>query len=122
MIAAKDLRIGNYLHTNLNDTGIVAIDINHLKHIAEGNFYSYKPIPLTAAILEAAGFEPTTIEHASINRLKIYISEINSWYHITSESGICEIYTKNIKQLHHLQNLYYALTGEELTINLESVK
>ena len=79
----------------------------------------YEPIPLTPEILEKAGFEltnPLNIENAN-TYFKEGLNEFISYH----GEGIC-IYesTKKrvIKYLHQLQNLYYALTGEELEISL----
>ena len=71
-----------------------------------------EPIPLTTEVLEMCGFED-----------KEYTMELNgltfSWGSRVVATGLrsswsCDQYP-HIKYLHQLQNLYFALTGEELT-------
>ncbi len=44
---------------------------------------------------------------------KLWSFEIGS-----TNSGFCSYRTDKIQNIHQLQNLYFALTGEELTIKL----
>jgi len=123
---ARELRIGNYI--GIIHAGIeIKIIAEHIKFIAEGDT-SYKPIPLTEEWLLKFGFE---INHGTPNNsnaiytdfeyrtkdFRIYLDQhpkdcslhynaINDWYPEISE----------FKFVHQLQNLYFALTGEELTI------
>lgn len=75
-----------------------------------------KGIPLTSEILEKSGF--VNIEKGGwLSRMPNGIVK----YRITGtfyEVMIGEIIFSHIKHLHQLQNLYFALTGEELKIEL----
>lgn len=118
MIKANELRIGNWILPEHNLDG----DFHLVTGIGEGSVNGYiqdwySPIPLTPEILEKCGFEATNgIE------IKNYI-----WLVIHCDSGEANIYNiyKNetlqlrieCKYLHQLQNLYFALTGEELVFN-----
>lgn len=122
---AKDLRIGNWV---LENGSFHQIEIN--------DFYNpqlFKPIELTEEILLKCGF--------SFDRKKNYfyisfndISQFIEIYECADDSGNLfvayltndDIETENsnpifllyINNLHQLQNLYFALTNEELEINL----
>lgn len=121
---SNELRIGNYikwLHEEsesivvVNSATINTIDYGN-KHPEAEDFARglwYTPIPLTSEILEKCGFELRD------GYLKNY-----PLYSITSQNGKEQIQITDymslpqIKYLHQLQNLYFALTGKELIINL----
>lgn len=119
----KDLRVGNYLQRV--DGSIVSVkrlikdDDDILVNETHGLFtlgYTALPIPLTEEILLNCGAKLHGIEYiikASALPIKIRIS-----YGI----AYCEfgnVYLGDrIKFLHELQNLYHALTGQELKIEL----
>ncbi len=79
-----------------------------------------KPIPLTPEILEKSGFVFYNNPNNTPSRI----------YKKDSDFRLCKFYNQNhfilwnypygkaIRYLHQLQNLYYALTGEELNIDL----
>ena len=122
---AQELRIGNYIKFQVIDRErIIKVDARFFRSVAisrESNEIEdndelsdyYQPIPLTPDILEKCGFEkfkglwnyklvPIGYE---LNLVKINGLNENEFENQIGES---------IKHLHHLQNLYYALTGEEL--------
>lgn len=123
---SQELRIGNWVFysrdENPKDTGYWhrKIDWSDLKDTT----YLH-PIPLTEDWLVRFGFEITTIVAPGIEKW-------NQWYNGTFNlhSGVTHNKVKNdfvfvsgvtirlaIKYVHQLQNLYFALTGEELTIH-----
>jgi hypothetical protein len=113
MIKANELRIGNWV-----------ID-------SQGNYYKWQvydwtiddnqdvePIPLSPEILEKAGFEKVNhvagysfyyLKKKGIPAIAVYERRIEI-------NGSANLF--HIKHLHQLQNLYFALTGEELSIEL----
>lgn len=119
---AKELRIGNWINHPEN----YAIEVNSttidLMSALKNN--RFNPVPLTEEILLKAGFEKKGWQQY----LKMKISEYNSlWYFDGIISILCEglrdyddLVTIKLEYeyLHQLQNLYYALTGEELEIDL----
>ncbi len=130
---AHELRIGNWVEINNpeyrpNDTGKIArvVQISELKgdvylEIIDqyegyfGQFLKYiKPIPLTEQWLLEFGFEKSN--HYKISTGKGVILVNNFEFYVYSGLGIAEEYgfEVSIKYVHQLQNLYYALTGEEL--------
>ena len=143
MIDSRELRIGNYVTDQFFDTFKTFIKVYSINNkginleieddgkwaeIAKiwiGCEYSFKSlfgIPLTEEILLKCGFSITeSIFHDNTNAY-----EIKSWGRIVLINGILqsdEFYfldglSTEIKYLHQLQNLYFALTNEELTIQL----
>ena len=106
---ANELRIGNliYLNEELIKFGFSILKFDDLNNI--------KPIPLTEEWLVRFGFKRDNKYDFTLNVKDVgefYTS--SEWFHgngyITFEHfGIKLFY------LHQLQNLYFALTGEELT-------
>lgn len=83
-----------------------------------------QPIPLTEDILLKCGFSIIT-ENSAGKRYAyvvngIYSSDLSfTYWTTTKEKGKFFRGDLQLKSLHQLQNLYFALTGEELTINLQ---
>jgi len=126
---ATELRIGNYIVYNGGQPEDIdeftVIEVQDIAWVQQKNeeFNKYhSPIPLTEEWLlkfkfEDCGCKPN--EYYEKDDI-YYVHKINKEY----EFGIiypCEINhrvdLKNIKYVHQLQNLYFALTGEERTIN-----
>lgn len=114
MIKAKELRIGNWINTDGKPCrvtqligGVVATDDPGMWH----NKDSYSPIPLNLELVQECGFElrEGTLFKTGC-RLYIIAGEL---IYDTLASKVTAI-----QYLHQLQNLYFALTGEELLINL----
>lgn len=128
MIQANELRIGNWVTVRL--IGIETegtpqqMNANNLVDIAEekGAFLNkkcYDAIPLAPEILEKAGFTEDRIGRYCLERLTI--SKDSCWWYsidCTDYDGDTGTVLTEITHLHQLQNLYFALTGEELTIRL----
>ena len=103
---ANELRIGNWF-----------IEKDEVKQF-DGDFYHLlgcDPIPLSQNWLEKLGFEYSEFEDLYQKDgfdvdiedgvyCHFYLNEYGDWY-------------KDIDYVHQLQNLYFALTGEELTYN-----
>lgn len=140
MIDPKELRIGNTIKTNCSSSAeiySIASD-NTFNHYNDGYVISSnsdledaKPIPLTSEILNKCGF--TWNQHW----LEKDLSFCNWWMRFSNgrydhlsifqyqnadrnESTVTRIdFGRNRPEyLHQLQNLYFALTGEELKIEL----
>jgi hypothetical protein len=114
MLQGNELRIGNWVDNDGYYQQIHFTDIADLS-TGCGGAHLYKPIVLTPEILEKAGFmkvyavwDGRDIDHRK-DRLFI-------WGH----NGCTDGHTVDFpcKFLHQLQNLYFALTGTELNINL----
>lgn len=90
LLKANELRIGNWIHVNVTDgtTKNIQVDADAIKEIDEYP-KGFEPIPLTHEIVHKANYHPTQ-------------------WSILSQ----------IKYVHQLQNLHFALTGKELEIEL----
>ena len=113
----KELRIGNYVYAfktiyQIDETDFIGEKIS-----------TYKPIPLTEEILLKCGFE------------KIIDNEFTLRYDLKKDPRFDYFFPKHnlksfglrfhgstffdvVKYLHQLQNFHFALTNEELIINL----
>lgn len=113
---ANELRIGNLVEINAPIINkVIAVDVYHISKIKK-NKDCCKPIPLTEEWLLKFGFEKT--EWDNNNSFRKMIGN-NDYTIVFYSNGICEIsdiITKKIDYVHQLQNLYFALTGEELTL------
>jgi len=108
MIESKELRIGN-----LTDTGIVVeiLEDKFYVHDGESSLSSVwdviKPIPLTEEWLVKFGL----LNNSRLQFLNKHDS--NGKYYKGLDAFA---YKLEVKHVHQLQNLYFALTGEELKI------
>lgn len=78
------------------------------------------PIPLTEEMLLKCGFENRSIGSDfwfECNEIIIGGRGKSFYPSVSGESGL-EAYGYEIKSLHQLQNLFFILTGQELTVNI----
>jgi len=135
MIKANELRIGNLIQGE--EIGeVIKIDITDGRHIltseedggGEDDFY---PILLTEEWLLKFGFEWETEEknhiQLSLPDKNLYPESKITFYQLGKSIDIhCQLYqsgyldgmftTFAVKYVHQLQNLYFSLTNEELTL------
>ena len=130
---ANELRIRNKVyHTHFFVRTISSIrtnstDIPLVRFEKSGGEYSINdilPITLTEEILLKCRFsmkygtdpqEQNALKVFNLENLEILKFELDKFFFFSTGKGL--IHT-NIKYLHQLQNLYFALTGQELEINL----
>lgn len=117
---ASELRIGNIVQRG--DGEIIRISANDIRLSDMG--YSYRGIPLTVEIAEQSSLN--VCMRKDENKFLLFggepteapcLLEIEAGYNKITIDGItfcmdCLYY------LHHLQNLVFALTGKELTVNI----
>lgn len=125
MINANELRIGNWvkcggfkrLYGEFRVAEIYPDQITIEQKPNDGyTVEEVDPITLTPEILEKCGFEKEGDTYKILNDNIDYcfrISFTGSGYFSSNVAA-----NQPMKYLHTLQNLYYCLTGEELTINL----
>lgn len=111
MIDAKDLRIGNWVIYNAGFGKQMKIEKGEWLDFPQ----YYEPIPITHEILEKCGFLklPSCYEEAETTDFylrPLYFDMANSSIKI---NGVYQQISFP-EYLHDLQNLYFALTGEEL--------
>lgn len=130
MIKANDLRIGNFLifKTYVKPETTIAVDSELLHKIANSDLYSdtyCNPIPLTAEWLLKFGFEFPNNQRIETGSTNYWIKNgftlsMGDWgkgFHFGFEiSHGCINNSVMIYHVHQLQNLYFALKGEDLTI------
>lgn len=121
----QELRIGNYVEgvgteesiRRINDS--IQYNYNTEKYELDAiDIQFFKPIPLTEEWLEKFAFE-WSIWHQAWHRLGFVfnLSErgVSGYYmHMVKRNN--DIICPEIIYVHQLQNLYFVLTGEELTI------
>ena len=122
---ATELRIGNLVNydTAEGDVFTNVIDWQDLKWLSEdekGFNLVHNPIPLTEEWLKKLGFKLVFAGQGDgyiyqcgelCKSITIHSRDRNKFLYSTFNS--CEI---NIQYVHQLQNLYFALTNEELTL------
>lgn len=118
---ATDLRIGNYVNRIGSITNITAIeyhkDLSYVCTPISGSITEnqIEPIQLTEEWLIKFGFK----RNERIGSFDTYIVLMKESLSVNNKMGMYfknQRVPNNIKYVHQLQNLYYALTGEELTI------
>jgi hypothetical protein len=130
---ANELRIWNYLHLINDSLESFNIEIRAICRDDDGYYIQFtylddqgdkpiheqpleewiQPIPLTEEWLKKFGFEyDTVIWHKDRIMLASANREFSTWYG-SFIYGKIDIFVKTV---HQLQNLYFALTGEELVL------
>lgn len=128
-LQSKDFRIGNFVERKETSEVIKIISISQNAVRTNRGTLPYNclhPIPLTEEWLVKFGFERTEDEiHGEITW--DYQRDIDShecWAEWNErgqlEGVIVDCVNRLIKYVHELQNLYFALTGEELELKSET--
>jgi len=138
---ANELRIGNMIYHHMPDRvkyiRKISMDGAHIANKDGGNWAvtiieHISPIPLTEAWLLKFGFITLADKQVKIYGKSYFIEDKfeNLWIIINSMNDCCiesdsildiSIPIGEVKTVHQLQNLYFALTGEELTLNHSKV-
>lgn len=134
MIQANELRIKNLVYdkdNNVREICGIQYPYTHLTSLRSPvlaqsvQFNEIEPINLTEDILLMAGFEKATGKrgdyffHKVFNGFRLWIDNITPNYNVGRKSDAKTYWVAGgIKSLHQLQNIFYALTGKELEVNL----
>jgi len=123
---AEELRIGNWVcHTpsknktasgNFIVSEISAFTIDKINGLESEDI---DPIPLTEEWLVRFGFDKDGFDWFFMPK-KDHV--VQNGYSVNNKENVFEIdelIIPNIQHVHQLQNLYFALTGEELTLKTE---
>ena len=140
-LKSTELRIGNYVINDRIINTVISISNNSIGQITpQGNDILsrtelIKPIPITEEWLLKFGFEK--LANDGRYGYRYYIAIADYWYVIErdwrkeqshffgieytdcpnpKDDHIYHSFTFKLKHIHQLQNLYFALTGKELTI------
>lgn len=133
MIKANELRIGNLVLQDGKMKSVNYIDAAFVykfvsfkgEEFNADNLYADRecdPIPLTEEILLKCGFKKSPICGAYYidvdDELQIYVGTTKRISLINKLDEDEHYSIIQVHSLHQLQNLYFALTGEELTVNI----
>ena len=133
MIATTELRIGNYIlqkvHTRIMP---VKFGFKHFELLVQGGDKDLFPLVLKPEILEKCGFGenrdypllPEAREFILVlpvigsnrNEIRAYVKNNKECFGRATVNDLPV--SNNLYHLHQLQNLYHALTGQELAVNL----
>lgn len=110
---ASELRMGNWLMRDSQPEGFL-VDAQTILRMSLSGIRDEKPIPLTEEWLVKLGFKKDRIDYWRPDEWFYAINQKSDGTFWLAEDE-CDPVTE-IKYVHQLQNLYFALTGEELTI------
>jgi hypothetical protein len=123
MVQIKELRLGNWVA--IAEPSTEELSHNQIQRIDEHIFplilehpETYFPIPITSDLVEKCGFEPTKETWMEHKAASLYVQENSGFWYFAVYDPTLGAYWKPMKSLHQLQNLYFALTGKELKIEL----
>jgi hypothetical protein len=112
---ANELRIGNYVFMDTPNRTIKFRSFDELSNV-ESYPYRFKSIPLTEEWLLKLNAKSTeTIPAKNGIWIECEIDNQGCWVSISHGMGIVVV---RVDHVHQLQNLYFALTGEELILKL----
>ena len=119
MIQANELRVGNLLNYDTAEGDVVTATIGwqYIQWATEdpkGFNLVHSPIPLTEKWLIKFGFKDDKANGFSKDSIHLeYIEQVGYVFFINGDVKGASI---TIEYVHQLQNLYFALRGQELTI------
>ena len=114
----KDLRIGNYVSYLGEPQEVLGMDKTQV-YIKPFNFVLFldidevEPIPLTEEWLLKFGFERIS---GNLFGIEEYLIDVNDFSFYKTPNCFDSFLLANLKHVHQLQNLYFALTNEELKL------
>lgn len=118
---SRELRIGNWVYneTTRENMEVYPMMIPQLNRL-DGTSHNIKPIPITEEILLKCGFVIGMRLQNFVKGKYCFVDKKDGIvYGEFSEEGIFYFNSKTkMYYIHQLQNLYFALTGQELEIKL----
>lgn len=133
MINPSEFRLGNYLMQKIhNRIKTVPCSYDHFELMAKGDIKELFPVILKAELLECCGFRENMdypllpearefrlvlpVQGGQKNELLAYIKNNKECFGRAMINGLPA--SNPFYQLHQLQNLFFALTGEELMVTI----
>ena len=115
MIQANELRIGNWFYYQHSDgrSGYAQVSIGKDIDLIKERSINAKPITITSKVLENCGFKKTNGSFSDSYEYFGFGFYLDDAMNCFSHRG-CIWYGNEIKYLHQLQNLYFALTKNDL--------
>jgi hypothetical protein len=131
ILKATELRIGNWIKLYGNACQVTSLSNNSIEvdyasaeheYTGEGPMIeSYEPIPLTPEILQKAGFISGRKYVFQSYEMEAYFEldgDVVKLFCQPNDPHYTDDIAKPIQYVHQLQNLYFAITGVELSIEL----
>lgn len=109
-LKANELRVGNWVERDGEVYQITSVTILSL----ERGETTVKPVPITSEILFKLGFGTSLVSDAIYHK-GLFTLDLRDF---TFKFGTHWFLDNKCKYVHQLQNLYFALTNEELTVKL----
>lgn len=111
----NEIRTGLFL---LYREEIIQVSLSNISTILN-NLREYNPVPLDKDILKALGYT------RNADMQKFYNDRFDYYFIFSGKIGMIQKYNVGsvgvpVRYVHELQNIYYFLTGEELTMKLTS--
>lgn len=110
---SKELRIGNLVNDYFNE--VIKVDLVIISNVKK---MKIKPIRVTKDWLHKFGFVP---DKTFKNYYRLCDESDNPCFVVNYHGDFSECnldgFNVKLRHIHKLQNLYFALTGQELTIN-----
>jgi len=123
VMQASELRIGNsieneYLNVDLGMEVwiVVKVDYHILYDLVHDESKKYRPIALTEQWLLDFGFEKHVTAASVYVKGNKALSTLDGKFRFIQGNFVCQLVLAELQYVHQLQNLFYALTGEELTL------
>ncbi len=116
-LSARELRIGNIIIKNGKVHYTNHLTIRDIYGLSIDDTDTFEPIPLTEEWLLKFGFIKSKLEGYDVHfkySHHLLHSSITALYNAEFSLSLDNV-ARGIKYVHQLQNLYFALTGEELT-------
>lgn len=138
MIKVAELRIGNFVSNGTDNYALLSFSLNGEPGIdlvpcnsesidlcRNAEWKQIHPIPLTAEILEKAGFEKKSgllsykyFEYSG-KTIDLHLQQMGDFFIRVMVTQFCTYqWPQEIKYVHQLQNLTFAISGKELEIIL----
>ena len=116
-LSKNELRIGNLIFQSGQITTIenISRSINDWERVNNKRLFDCAPIPITEEWLLRFGFTKHSTNPFWFRKKQICISLVGAIELISWDMQVFKIDSK-AEYIHELQNLYFALTGEELTL------
>lgn len=119
-LQATELRIGNLVYDTRGDVNFVTVDALRYIETYSGAVCQAKPIPLTPEWFEKCGGknggEKLLFISMPKNKAELHFEMKPYGNVVVLKSDFGEFVPEDVEYVHQLQNLFFALTGEELTI------
>lgn len=115
----NEIRVGNYAKDSMGKERTIDLSDYSYESDTTFDFEKWNPIHITSEWLLKFGLEKTGYSRWTLkgfHRLSYDIVYGNGKVILTRGESSSELFIENIQYVHQLQNLYYSLTGQELTI------